>query len=1096
MANIPGISGFIQPGVFARDRVISKGVSIPGGIRIACIMGEGLREETVVSSAAGGGADGSTTVSAAAGVTDASGRFFKLANAPVESGRTELYLNGSLLYGVEDEVDTVAHNTSFDYRVDPATGYIELKAPDIGDQDGKRYSASSLNVGDGAPRDTSYGTDELISVVDATAPKERWTIRCVGVSRDSSGNPVPGKATFTATGSISGMLSDSGGSPYLFHSNSFTSGSGDISGNKTPKTDGFIVVRSADWATEKTADTSLASGDSTATTTNLINISSVNLETHGQALAGDYFVITSGALNGTSTKIKSIEYDSTNALTKVTLDTDTIAHSTTSMSWEIRAVNLLIENHNIGHVLTETSAADSVSPVSEGSFLAADVGKSVYLASGDAQGFYKITALTSSRRVRLAKYTDATTGFPEVEEYYSGLGLAATDLTFFTLEDNSVIRLGIVEGDTAFDVGDKFYIDVDSRVLVKGDTLEAKYIPTIDLNDPEFFTSATDLFEKHGPPSITNALSLGAQMAFENGAPGILAVQCKPPVPRRTSQTLMSERDSDGNGGFTAPTTVQADDLYFPIPRPVSGLRKGKPDSDTVVNIFVVRDKAETQIFPNKVAFYNSQYANTTGQTSFVTGNDTTFSYTIVDTEYKVTGNGDDASLTGDGLTTSSTVSTFTTTEVDFDEDDVGRAIVMQKVEIGSDSYTSVADIGTQVFGDATISRAELIIVAIKSDNAVYVKYNNKTTEDALGVTSGVEVKDIQFYVYDPSDTSNTAAALMLHKDISDNGVLQDADGLKITYIDQSDADLFDTNWFYGFESMESADCQIVVPLPAQNRSGIFRASVKHAENMSTIANRKERVALIGAQQGVTTAALIGTSEIAIEDIGILEGIQGDDASEVLNKETEDLVNFKLSDNYTSKRCMYFFPDRIVRNVSGTNTYIDGFYIAACAAGFFSGTSNVAIPLTNKVLSGFSIIRDRVFKPVTLNSLGNVGATVLQPVTGGGRVLAGRTTSISGFVEDEEISVIFIRDRVKDVLRSSLRGFIGGVQSENTTGLMSARTASIMSALVSQGIVESYEGINVERDKVDPRQLNVFLRFTPAYPINYIFIDIEVGVIS
>jgi hypothetical protein len=60
---------------------------------------------------------------------------------------------------------------------------------------------------------------------------------------------------------------------------------------------------------------------------------------------------------------------------------------------------------------------------------------------------------------------------------------------------------------------------------------------------------------------------------------------------------------------------------------------------------------------------------------------------------------------------------------------------------------------------------------------------------------------------------------------------------------------------------------------------------------------------------------------------------------------------------------------------------------------------------------------------------------------------------------------------------------------------MAARTNSIMAALVSQGIVESFEGINVERDKVDPRQINVFLRFTPTYPINYIFIDIEVGVL-
>ena len=53
-----------------------------------------------------------------------------------------------------------------------------------------------------------------------------------------------------------------------------------------------------------------------------------------------------------------------------------------------------------------------------------------------------------------------------------------------------------------------------------------------------------------------------------------------------------------------------------------------------------------------------------------------------------------------------------------------------------------------------------------------------------------------------------------------------------------------------------------------------------------------------------------------------------------------------------------------------------------------------------------------------------------------------------------------------------------------------------MAALVSQGLVDVYEGIKVARDKVDPRQINVFLRFTPAYPINYIFIDIEVGVLS
>jgi len=191
---------------------------------------------------------------------------------------------------------------------------------------------------------------------------------------------------------------------------------------------------------------------------------------------------------------------------------------------------------------------------------------------------------------------------------------------------------------------------------------------------------------------------------------------------------------------------------------------------------------------------------------------------------------------------------------------------------------------------------------------------------------------------------------------------------------------------------------------------------------------------------------------------------------------------------------MYFWPDRIVRNVAGTNTYIDGFYIGAAAAGWFSSQQNVAIPLTNKELSGFSILRDKKLKPLTMNQLGGVGATILQPITGGGKVINGRTTSQSGFIEDEEISIIFIRDRVKEVLRQGLQSFIGTVEDVNTQGVITSRVVGLLSALATQGLISSFENVRVERDKVDPRQWNVFLRFAPVFPINFVFIDIEVGV--
>jgi hypothetical protein len=169
--------------------------------------------------------------------------------------------------------------------------------------------------------------------------------------------------------------------------------------------------------------------------------------------------------------------------------------------------------------------------------------------------------------------------------------------------------------------------------------------------------------------------------------------------------------------------------------------------------------------------------------------------------------------------------------------------------------------------------------------------------------------------------------------------------------------------------------------------------------------------------------------------------------------------------------------------------------MATAVAGLLSATQNVSIPLTNKVLQGFTLTRDKIFRPVILDRLGGSGATVIQPIPGGGKVLAGRTTSQSGYVEDEEISIVFIRDRVKQVLRQSLAGFIGGVQGPDTLSLISARTKVIMTGLASQGLITSFGNIRASRDKVDPRQINIFLQFVPAYPINFVFIDIEVGVI-
>jgi hypothetical protein len=1069
MANIPGISGFIQPGVITRDRTISRGVSIPGGLRIPCIMGEGLREETVVLSALGGGSDGDPDCSPDG---NPAGRYFSLNFSPIISGRTELYLNNNLLRGTEQSISTVPFDEDFDYRIDIATGCIELQQASIGDQDGLNFSASTLNVGNGVIVDGTCGTSDLIRVIDPSAPDERWTVRAVGVIRDSNGDPIPGRTTFTVTGAISGQLVDEFGQPILFHSDYYTNTTGAASGTQDTCADGFSVADSSAFGTGMAVPTA---GDASPLTTKFFEFPG-NLIAQGQVLPGDELCVDGYV----GIEIDDIDYDSGTDVTTLTLATDSIASDITGTDWDIRAINLFVDDPSVLH------GGTTGTPVTEGQFSSSEIGKVLAICSGDNEGLYRVDSVTSSRRLRISALDDPTTGYPSLADDNAD-GFSEIGLEFHLLETNGVILFGINEGTVSFEVGDKFFIDVNSRVLKENDELQARYIALSDINDPELFVSATELATKHGRESLTNTLALGSRLSFENGSPFVLALQTKPSIARRTSVTLIEEVDANGDGGFTACGGVaadcEADDLTFPIPLPFQGLGKARPDGDTQINVFIVRGGEEEQIFPNKVGFYNPQLESAVGQSLFISSTDTAFSYTIINTDTKVVGQG----FNGDIV---SADQLFSTSEFDFDGDDVGKVIVVQSLETdGGLTLTTNDDISSYLFGNLTTG-VELVISGIVDDSTATVAGNDIPLTALIG-----DAVDIQFFIKDLSDTTNLRAALMLHEDLVDSGAMRTGDGLRISYIDETDADFFDTNWFEAFEALEPEDCQMVVPLPLQNRSGIFRAAVSHVETMSSITIQKERVTLFGAQQGVTSNALIGFEEIAVEDIGVLEGIQGDDPEEVLDGNTEDLVNFKLSDNFTTNRAMYFYPDQIVRPIDGSNVFIDGFYIAAAASGFFARTQNVAIPLTNKVLSGFSILRDKKFRPVTLNQLGAVGATVLQPVLGGGRVLAGRTTSQSGFVEDEEISIIFIRDRVKQVMRDGLQTFVGRVEDQNTQGVITSRVVQLLASLVSQGLITQFQNVRVERDKIDPRQWNVFLRFQPAFPINFVFVDIEVGVL-
>lgn len=609
------------------------------------------------------------------------------------------------------------------------------------------------------------------------------------------------------------------------------------------------------------------------------------------------------------------------------------------------------------------------------------------------------------------------------------------------LVNNSILSFKISEGITKFREGDKFTIKVKGGALLNGDSLVATYIAESDINDIEFFSNINALTAKHGSPSLTNRLSLGAQLAFANVPPGVFTCQCAPAVPRRVSYQLVE----------SAKGSSTIDDLTFTLPINVT------PDFDSKINFFVTDPVTgiETQITPNKTPFYDPSI--TASPTSFVFGVGFTFAYTVVLENAIVK-----QAINGVLTFTTGTQATLSSTTVGFDLSDLSGTRTV-KIFDASNSLNN---------GTATIVSVSNGVVTLSKSGGFVTESN------------------IRFEVVDSAASS---AQILFTDDLA----LSLGQSLRATVVDVKDADFFDVGWTTAYEALEKIDCDIVVPLPSQTISAIFSEGKQHVLTMSNIENKKERILFIGAIRGLTPDNVIGTTDAAVEDIGVLEGIQGDDVSEILAGDTEDLANYGVQAAYGDTfRVVYFYPDEIVVQIGADRTLVDGFFIAAAAAGFLSGVTNIAIPLTRKTLSGFTILRDKIFRPITLQQIAAHGITLLQPVSGGGLVLWGKTTTLSGFVEETEISIIFIRDRVAKILRSSFQGFIGGAESSALQGSLMSRATGVLNSMVNQGLITAYRGLKVARDTVDPTQWDISVQIQPTYPVNYIFISVSIGILN
>jgi len=174
--------------------------------------------------------------------------------------------------------------------------------------------------------------------------------------------------------------------------------------------------------------------------------------------------------------------------------------------------------------------------------------------------------------------------------------------------------------------------------------------------------------------------------------------------------------------------------------------------------------------------------------------------------------------------------------------------------------------------------------------------------------------------------------------------------------------------------------------------------------------------------------------------------------------------------------------------LSNVNFNIPGYYMASAIAGLYVGQTNVATPVTNKIVAGFNSIPNQIsLIDAQSNYLPYGVLTVRQKRDGNFWVLHGLTTNVTNWLT-AEISVNAIGDVLANSIKNDLEKsqIVGSPLTKNTSAASIGIVQASLTAAVSNGLIQSYQNLAFTVNANNPTTVNVTFQYAPTYPINYI----------
>ena len=202
----------------------------------------------------------------------------------------------------------------------------------------------------------------------------------------------------------------------------------------------------------------------------------------------------------------------------------------------------------------------------------------------------------------------------------------------------------------------------------------------------------------------------------------------------------------------------------------------------------------------------------------------------------------------------------------------------------------------------------------------------------------------------------------------------------------------------------------------------------------------------------------------------------------------------QLGSSLGSSRMVLTYPSTINIGINGTIYSVSGMYLNAAMSGILGNPDiKISEPLTRKELSGIyevptTILRTQIEELIE-NGVLVVETSSMQTI----RVVYGITTDTSS-TNNMEVSLVRIGDFFIKLLKNILdKMFIGTVIDQGTFSSIEGTIRQIVESLTKSNVLMGYSNLSIAKDSQNPTKINISLRITPVYPLNYIDVKFSIG---